>query len=131
MVRVRCFWSDSARGRAGRGNMPFRREGAGLRRRGAFHVTNIFPKKYLVIATLFVCWVVGYFDKTAINIAIIPIGKEFSISSEQKGMIISAFFMAYSLSQLIGGYLVGGHEPVGHGLQHTDAGLLARARRRG
>lgn len=55
---------------------------------------------------LFICWVVGFIDKTAINIAIIPISEEFGLSPDHQGMIISAFFLAYSMTQLIGGYLV-------------------------
>jgi MFS family permease len=55
---------------------------------------------------LFLCWVVGFIDKTAINIAIIPISEEFGLSSDHQGLIISAFFLAYSMTQLIGGYLV-------------------------
>lgn len=63
-------------------------------------------KNKLIIFILFLCWVVGFIDKTAINIAIIPISGEFGLSSEHTGMIISGFFLAYSLTQLIGGYLV-------------------------
>ncbi|MBP2171279.1 sugar phosphate permease [Erwinia toletana] len=60
----------------------------------------------LIIFILFLCWVVGFIDKTAINIAIIPISNDFGLASDQTGMIISGFFLAYSLTQLIGGYLV-------------------------
>lgn len=63
-------------------------------------------RRHIIIGMLFVCWVVGFIDKTAINIAIIPISEEFGLSSDHQGMIISAFFLAYSLTQLIGGYLV-------------------------
>ena len=63
-------------------------------------------RRHVIIAMLFICWVVGFIDKTAINIAIIPISEEFGLSPDHQGMIISAFFLAYSLTQLIGGYLV-------------------------
>ena len=63
-------------------------------------------RRHVIIGMLFVCWVVGFLDKTAINIAIIPISEEFGLSPDHQGMIISAFFLAYSLSQLVGGYLV-------------------------
>ncbi len=63
-------------------------------------------RRHVIIGMLFICWVVGFIDKTAINIAIIPISQEFGLSSDHQGMIISAFFLAYSLTQLIGGYLV-------------------------
>ena len=61
---------------------------------------------HVIIGMLFVCWVVGFLDKTAINIAIIPISEEFGLTPDHQGMIISAFFLAYSMTQLIGGYLV-------------------------
>jgi MFS family permease len=63
-------------------------------------------RRHVIIGMLFVCWVVAFIDKTAINIAIIPISEEFDLSSDHQGMIISAFFLAYSMTQLIGGYLV-------------------------
>jgi MFS family permease len=63
-------------------------------------------RRHLIIGMLFICWVVGFIDKTAINIAIIPISEEFGLSSDHQGMIISAFFLAYSMTQLVGGYLV-------------------------
>lgn len=63
-------------------------------------------KNNLIILILFLCWVVGFIDKAAINIAIIPISADFGLGSEQTGMVISGFFLAYSLTQLIGGYLV-------------------------
>ncbi|WP_437616070.1 MFS transporter [Erwinia sp. V71] len=63
-------------------------------------------KNKLIIFILFLCWVVGFIDKTAINIAIIPISAEFGLASDETGMIISGFFLAYSLTQLVGGYLV-------------------------
>ncbi|WP_138469058.1 MFS transporter [Poseidonocella sp. HB161398] len=63
-------------------------------------------RRHVIIGMLFLCWVVGFLDKTAINIAIIPISEEFGIPPDRQGMIISAFFLAYSMTQLVGGYLV-------------------------
>ncbi len=63
-------------------------------------------RRHVIIGMLFVCWVVAFLDKTAINIAIIPISEEFGLTPDHQGMIISAFFLAYSVTQLIGGYLV-------------------------
>ena len=68
--------------------------------------TTFKNKNNLIILILFLCWVVGFIDKAAINIAIIPISADFGLGSEQTGMVISGFFLAYSLTQLIGGYLV-------------------------
>lgn len=63
-------------------------------------------RRHVIVGMLFLCWVVGFIDKTAINIAIIPISEDFGLSADHQGMIISAFFLAYSMTQLIGGYLV-------------------------
>ncbi len=63
-------------------------------------------RRHVIIGMLFICWVVGFIDKTAINIAIIPISEEFGLGPDHQGMIISAFFLAYSMTQLVGGYLV-------------------------
>ncbi|WP_246289253.1 MFS transporter [Rhizobium indigoferae] len=76
------------------------------RSKGEHSMLSQIKRRHIIVAMLFICWVVGFLDKTAINIAIIPIVDEFHLTSEQSGMIISAFFLAYSLTQLIGGYLV-------------------------
>lgn len=44
-------------------------------------------KNNLIILILFLCWVVGFIDKAAINIAIIPISADFGLGSEQTGMV--------------------------------------------
>ncbi|WLD99450.1 MFS transporter [Agrobacterium leguminum] len=67
---------------------------------------SAIKRRHIIIGMLFVCWVVGFLDKTAINYAIIPISEEFGLGTDHQGMIISAFFLAYSMTQLVGGYLV-------------------------
>ncbi|MFT8316729.1 MAG: MFS transporter [Sporolactobacillus sp.] len=59
--------------------------------------------RYLMISVLFLAWFIGYFDRLAINIAIIPIGKEFSLTAAESGLILSVFFISYSTMQLFGG----------------------------
>ncbi|SHE92913.1 Sugar phosphate permease [Seinonella peptonophila] len=66
---------------------------------------NQARRRYVVITLLFTTWMVGYLDRLAINTAIIPIAKEFSLNEVESGLILSAFFLSYTLMQLIGGWL--------------------------
>lgn len=46
-----------------------------------------------------------YMDKNMVSTAIIPIAEKFNLDSGQTGMIMSAFFLGYSLMQIPGGWL--------------------------
>ncbi|USK61443.1 MFS transporter [Peribacillus asahii] len=61
--------------------------------------------KTTVLTLLFLTWVVNYLDKNSMSVAIITISKEFSLTPTQGGMVISSFFLAYAIMQLIGGWL--------------------------
>ncbi|MED1792041.1 MFS transporter [Brevibacillus nitrificans] len=61
--------------------------------------------KYLVLALLCLGWIINYFDKVAINVAVIPISQEFGLSETQVGLILSSFFLSYAIMQPIGGSL--------------------------
>ena len=62
-------------------------------------------QQYLILGVLFVSWIIGYFDKNAINVAAIQISQEFDLSPSQIGMIMSSFFISYSIMTLVGGIL--------------------------
>ncbi|MFE4708834.1 MFS transporter [Peribacillus simplex] len=62
-------------------------------------------QKYIILGLLFITWIINYLDKLSINIAVIPIAKEFHLNESQTGLIISVFFMSYAVMQLIGGWL--------------------------
>src|SRR6476619_6092682 len=68
---------------------------------------NMYNKKTktIVLTLLFLTWVVNYLDKNSMSVALISITKEFHLTPTQGGMIISSFFLAYALMQLIGGWL--------------------------
>ncbi|MFT8362556.1 MAG: MFS transporter [Sporolactobacillus sp.] len=68
-------------------------------------VVKSMNNRYVMISALFLAWFIGYFDRLAINIAIIPIGKEFSLTAAESGLILSVFFVSYSVMQLFGGML--------------------------
>ncbi|KNB69552.1 MFS transporter [Brevibacillus reuszeri] len=61
--------------------------------------------KYLVLGLLCLGWIINYFDKVAINVAVIPISQEFGLSETQVGLILSSFFLSYAIMQPIGGTL--------------------------
>lgn len=61
--------------------------------------------KYLVLGLLCLGWIINYFDKVAINVAVIPISQQFGLSETQVGLILSSFFLSYAIMQPIGGTL--------------------------
>lgn len=65
--------------------------------------------KTIVLTLLFLTWIVNYLDKNSMNIAIVAISKQFQLTPTQSGMVISSFFLAYAIMQLIGGYLTDRH----------------------
>lgn len=62
-------------------------------------------KNSKVIIALMIGYTMVYMDKTMISTAVIPIAKEFSLNTTQTGLIMSAFFLAYSCMQIPGGWL--------------------------
>lgn len=54
---------------------------------------------------LFVTWLIDYFDRLIMTIALPHVGATFHLDHAQQGLIISAFFFAYAFSQLPGGIL--------------------------
>lgn len=67
-------------------------------------------------AVLFTVWTVDYIDRLVLTIVLPQIGKEFMLSNTQKGLLVSAFFLAYALAQIPGGVLtdrVGGRKIAG------------------
>ncbi|APX73426.1 MFS transporter [Companilactobacillus allii] len=62
-------------------------------------------KNSKVIAALMIGYTMVYMDKTMISTAVIPIAKQFSLNTTQTGLIMSAFFLAYSCMQIPGGWL--------------------------
>lgn len=62
-------------------------------------------KNNLMIATLFLGYVMIYIDKLGVGVALVPIAKEFSLSTTQTGWIMSSFFVGYTLMQIPMGLL--------------------------
>jgi len=62
-------------------------------------------QNWWIIGLVFVQWVIGYFDKTAVSVLAVPIAKEFHFSPMQMGMALSGFFFGVAAMTPIGGYL--------------------------
>ncbi|MDG4849352.1 MFS transporter [Peribacillus frigoritolerans] len=62
-------------------------------------------QKTLIMVLLCLGWMVNTFDRIAINVAVIPISKEFGLTETQVGLVISSFFLSYAIMQPIGGSL--------------------------
>ncbi|WP_194841628.1 MFS transporter [Sporosarcina obsidiansis] len=68
-------------------------------------------RKVVIMILLFVGMIISFFDRLAINVAAIPIEKEFGLNPSQVGLLISAFFISYSLMQPLGGWLTDKYGP--------------------
>ncbi len=54
---------------------------------------------------LYLAFCISYIDRAAISIALGQIGKDFNLQASELGIIISVFFLGYSLMQIPGGWL--------------------------
>ena len=61
--------------------------------------------KYLVLGTLFSGWILSYFDRMVISVALTSIGEDFGLSAAELGIVLSSFFVGYALMQIPGGWL--------------------------
>jgi sugar phosphate permease len=62
-------------------------------------------RKGIVLSLLFIGMMLSYFDRLAINVGVIPMGKELNFNPSQTGLLLSAFFVGYMIMQPIGGWL--------------------------
>lgn len=61
--------------------------------------------RHTVLSVLFVTWLVAFMDRTVMSVAIPYISKDFDLTPWQSGLVLSAFFASYSISQIPGGLL--------------------------
>lgn len=54
---------------------------------------------------LFIGMILSYYDRLAINIAMVPIEKELLLNPSQTGLLLSVFFISMSIMQPLGGWL--------------------------
>lgn len=62
-------------------------------------------KAWLIIALLFLFMVINFADKAAIGIAAVPIMQELGLSPRQFGLIGSSFFLLFSASAVVTGFV--------------------------
>jgi len=68
-------------------------------------------KRYHILFLIFITVVINYMDRSNLAVAASAIGKEFSFSSVQMGLLLSAFSWTYILFQVPGGMLVKRYSP--------------------
>ncbi|MEG3162373.1 MFS transporter [Sphingomonas sp. LB2R24] len=61
--------------------------------------------RHTVLSVLFVTWLVAFMDRTVMSVAIPYIAADFKLTPWQSGLVMSAFFASYSISQIPGGML--------------------------
>lgn len=61
---------------------------------------------WVVLVMLFIFYIINFADKSVLGLAAGPIMKELSITPTQYGLISSAFFLVFSISALLVGFLV-------------------------
>jgi len=67
--------------------------------------------RYVIIALLFLGWILGGIDRTVMNFAAVAISKDLGFNATQLGLMISAFFAGYMLMQIPGGMLADKYGP--------------------
>ena len=78
-----------------------------------------WPRRYTVIVLFFVSTVICYVDRVNVSVAIIPMSRGLGYSPATQGLILSAFFWGYIVSQLAGGWMAdrfGGKAVLGFGV---------------
>lgn len=66
--------------------------------------SRILPVRWRIAVLLLLSYVVWYMDRTNISIAGVPMMKEFGWTAADFGMVQSAFFIGYALTQIPGGW---------------------------
>ncbi|WP_439259069.1 MFS transporter [Lonepinella sp. BR2930] len=67
--------------------------------------------RWFVFGIIFLLGVVNLIDRISLSIAMPTIAKEFDLSPELQGVILSSFFWAYALLQIPGGLLIDKYGP--------------------
>ncbi len=78
-----------------------------------------WPRRYTVVALFFLATVICYVDRVNVSIAIIPMARDLGYSPATQGLVLSAFFWGYIVSQLAGGWMAdrfGGKAVLGVGV---------------
>jgi MFS transporter, ACS family, solute carrier family 17 (sodium-dependent inorganic phosphate cotransporter), other len=86
---------------------------------GRGFVPGNWPRRYTVIGLFFLSTVICYVDRVNVSVAIIPMARQMGYSPATQGLVLSAFFWGYIVSQLAGGWMAdrfGGKAVLGFGV---------------
>jgi MFS transporter, ACS family, solute carrier family 17 (sodium-dependent inorganic phosphate cotransporter), other len=78
-----------------------------------------WPRRFTVIGLFFLSTLICYVDRVNVSIAIIPMARDMGYSPATQGVVLSAFFWGYIVSQLAGGWMAdrfGGKAVLGFGV---------------
>jgi ACS family sodium-dependent inorganic phosphate cotransporter len=64
-----------------------------------------WPRRYTMVAMFFASTVICYIDRVNVSVAIIPMARDKGYDAVLQGVILSAFFWGYLVSQLLGGWM--------------------------
>ena len=64
-----------------------------------------WPRRFTVVALSFAAVFICYMDRVNISVAIIPMAKQLAWDPKTQGYVLSAFFLGYFLTQVVGGRL--------------------------
>ena len=84
-------------------------------------------KRWAMVFSLFVAFVLCNLDKVNMSVAIVPMAESFGWTATQKGLVSSAFFWGYSFTQIPGGWLAskyGGKAVLFYGVMLWSLGTL-------
>lgn len=83
----------------------YRRAGAGVRALTTARPVQVRAARWGVVALMFACSVMSYFDRTIMSIAGPTIIREFRLTETEMGSVYSAFLLTYALLMIPGGRL--------------------------
>ena len=68
--------------------------------------TRTLEQAWLIVALLFLFMLINFADKAVIGIAAVPMMQELQLSPREFGLIGSSFFLLFSLSAIVTGFIV-------------------------
>ncbi len=66
--------------------------------------------RWVIVVLLLLSVCINYVDRGSLSVAAPLLSKEFTLSPQQKGLLLSAFFWSYAVFQLVSGWLVDRYE---------------------
>src|ERR1700736_5267945 len=70
------------------------------------HQTETPKEAWLIVALLFLFMLINFADKAVIGIAAVPIMEELQLSPRQFGLLGSSFYLLFSVSAIVTGFIV-------------------------